>query len=172
MAVSLTEGPFSGLHQHFRRDPDRLRRFLWCTKGGEACPDAESCSSRGACPPRRPCSCRNVHRLAKMAPRSRFGAFVYTVAPLRTDMGRRSVHRSAKMGSRRRFGAFVYTVATRESREPRRVARVPQPPWRAGGAPRWPPLAWSKRQALRERRRHQVGVFAEAATHTNPRGAI
>ena len=24
-----------------------LRRFLWCTKGGEACPDVESCSSRG-----------------------------------------------------------------------------------------------------------------------------
>ena len=30
---------------------------------------------------------RSVHRLAKMAPRCRFGAFVYTVAPLRTDVG-------------------------------------------------------------------------------------
>ena len=37
-----------------------------------------------------------------------------------------------------RSEVFVYTVATRGSRglrrEPHRVARVPQPPWRAGGA--------------------------------------
>ena len=37
-----------------------------------------------------------------------------------------------------RSEVFVYTVATRRShelrREPHRVARVPQPPWRAGGA--------------------------------------
>ena len=46
--------------------------------------------------------------------------------------GRRSVHRSAKTASRSRFGPFVYTVATRELR---RVARAPQPPWRAGSAP-------------------------------------
>ena len=79
--------------------------------------------------------------------------------------GRRSVHRSAKMASRCRFGAFVYTVATRGSRElrcePRRVARVPQLPWRAGGVPSVaasrlvgktgparvaPPLAWRLRR--------------------------
>ena len=35
----------------------------------------------------RPWGQRSVHRLAKMTSRSRFGAFVYTVAPLRTDMG-------------------------------------------------------------------------------------
>ena len=34
-----------------------------------------------------------------------------------------------------------------------------------------PPLPWPGKQALRERRR-QVGVFAEAATHTNPRRAV
>ena len=61
--------------------------------------------------------------------------------------GRRSVHRLAKTASRCRFGAFVYTVATRGSCELRcelrralcRVARVAQPLWCAGGAPRWSP---------------------------------
>ena len=52
--------------------------------------------------------------------------------------GRRSVHRSGETAPRHRSEAFVYTVATRGSRElrrePRWVARVPQPPWRAGGA--------------------------------------
>ena len=79
--------------------------------------------------------------------------------------GQKSVHRSAKTASRCRSGALVYTVATRGSRElrrelrrePRQVARAPQPPWRAGGvpsvaasrlvgktdpAPVAPPLAW------------------------------
>ena len=56
-------------------------------------------------------------------------------------------------------------------RELRQVARAPQPPWRAGGVPSLAPLAWSGRQALREWRRCQVGVFAEASTHTNPRRA-
>ena len=53
-------------------------------------------------------------------------------------------------------------------RELRQVARAPQPPWRAGGTPSLAPLAWSGRQALSEWRRCQVGVFAEASTHTNP----
>ena len=52
--------------------------------------------------------------------------------------GRRSVHRLAKTAPRHRSEAFVYTVATRGScelrREPRWVARVPQPPWCADGA--------------------------------------
>ncbi len=59
---------------------------------------------------------RSVHKSVEMAPRGRFGAFVYTVGLLRCcgqTWGRRSVHRSAKMVSRCRFGAFVYTVATR-----------------------------------------------------------
>ena len=75
---------------------------------------------------------------------------------------RKGVHRSAKTASRSRFGAFVYTVATRALRcELRRVARAPQPPWRAGGAPSLvasplvgktgsarvaPPLGWHLRQ--------------------------
>ena len=48
---------------------------------------------------------RSVHRSVEMAPRCRFGAFVYTVATraLRCEL--------------------------------RRVVRAPQPPWRAGGAP-------------------------------------
>ena len=188
---------------------------------------------------------RSVHRSAEMTPRSRFGAFVYTVglwawvvsglgiaivytngrigplravsgrlctlltvAPLRTGAGtqectqiggddpsepfrgvcvhccavglgcewpwdRNSVHKWEDRASPCRFGAFVYTVATRAlRRELRRVARAPQPPWRAGGTPsRWAPLPWSGRQTLREWRRREVGVFAEASTHTNPRGA-
>ena len=65
------------------------------------------------------------------------------------------------------------TLLRRESRyesrrELRQVARAPQPPRRAGGAPSLAPLAWSGRQALREWRRYQVGIFAEASTHTNP----
>ena len=69
------------------------------------------------------------------------------------------------------------TVLRRESRyESRRelcqVARAPQPPRRAGGAPSLAPLAWPGRQALREWRRCQVGIFAVASTHTNPRRAV
>ena len=96
--------------------------------------------------------------------------FVWVVASLpwrrggrhRQAVRRKSVHRSAKLASRSRFGALVYTVATRALRcELRRVARVPQPPWRAGGAPLLvasplvgktgsarvaPPLGWHLRQ--------------------------
>ena len=53
----------------------------------------------------------------------------------------------------------------------RQVARAPQPPRRAGGAPSLAPPAWSGRQALREWRRREVGIFAEASTHTSPRRA-
>ena len=65
------------------------------------------------------------------------------------------------------------TLLRRESRcelrrELRQVARVPQPPRRAGGAPSLAPLAWSGRRALREWRRCQVGIFAETSTHMNP----
>ena len=69
------------------------------------------------------------------------------------------------------------TLLRRESRyesrrELRQVARAPQPPRRAGGAPSLAPPAWSERQALREWRRCQVGIFAKASTHTNPRRAL
>ena len=53
-------------------------------------------------------------------------------------------------------------------RELRQVARAPQSPRRAGGASSLAPPAWSGRQALREWRRCQAGIFAEASTHTNP----
>ena len=56
-------------------------------------------------------------------------------------------------------------------RELCQVARAPQPPWRVGGASSLAPLAWSGRQTLSERRRCQVGILAEASTHTNPRRA-
>ena len=157
---------------------------------------------------------RSVHRSAKMAPRSRFRAFVYTVvlwAWVVSGLGIATVYTNGRIGplravsghsgtllgcgavAGRRGDAGVYTdrrkwplravsgrlctLLRHESRyelrrELRRVARAPQPPWRAGGAPsRWAPLPWSGRQTLREWRRREVGVFAEASTHTNPRGA-
>ncbi len=59
----------------------------------------------------------SVHRSVEMAPRSRFGTFVYTVVTRGSceQPWRRcnSVHRSVEMASRRRFGIFVYTVAPR-----------------------------------------------------------
>ena len=80
---------------------------------------------------------------------------------------------------KRPFGAVsghLCTLLRRESRyesrrELRQVARAPQPPRRAGGTPSLAPLAWSGRQTLREWRRCQVGIFAKASTHTNPRRA-
>ena len=71
------------------------------------------------------------------------------------------------------ISGHLCTLLRRESRyelrrELRQVARAPQPPWRAGGAPSVAPLAWSGRQTLSEWRRCQVGIFAEASTHTNP----
>ena len=58
----------------------------------------------------------SVHKWEDQASPRRFGAFVYTIGPLRCcgqTWGRRSVHRLAKMASPHRFGSFVYTVATR-----------------------------------------------------------
>ena len=82
----------------------RLRELVWV--GG--CVTARAA---WASPPGR--RHRSVHRLAKMAPRRRFGAFVYTVGlrgSCERRWGHRSVHKSVEMASRRRFGAFVYTV--------------------------------------------------------------
>ena len=137
---------------------------------------------------------RSVHRLAKMAPRSRFGAFVYTVglwAWVVGGLGIAIVYTNGRIGplgavSGRlctllvccavvdsRGDATVYTdrlkrplravlghlctllrrELRRESRyesrrELRQVARAPQPPWRAGGAPRWP-LSLDREDRLR-----------------------
>ena len=69
------------------------------------------CASRGSC--ERPWGRRSVHRLAKMAPPRRFGAFVYTVGLLRCcgqTRGRNSVHKWEDRASPHRIGAFVYTV--------------------------------------------------------------
>ena len=120
---------------------------------------------------------RSVHRSAKMAPRRRFGAFVYTVAPwawVVGGLGIAIVYTNGRIGSLGAVSGHLCTLLRRESRyesrrELRQVARAPQPPRRAGGAPSLAPPAWSGRQALHERRRREVGVFAEASTHTNPR---
>jgi hypothetical protein len=81
----------------------RLREFVW-VGGGVTAPVAWASGPsalasrgpwgrrcRGTHGPARsrewPWGQRSVHRSAKTAPRSCFGAFVYTVAPLRTDVG-------------------------------------------------------------------------------------
>ena len=157
---------------------------------------------------------RSVHKSVEMAPRGRFGAFVYTVGPwawvvgglgiaivytngrigpLRAGLGRLCTLLGCCVVVDRRGDAGVYTdrlkwslgvvlghlctLLRRESRyesrrELRQMARAPQSPRRAGASPSLAPLAWSGRQTLREWRRCQVGIFAEASTHTNPRRAL
>ncbi len=120
----------------------------------------------------------SVHKWEDRASPHRIGAFVYTVGLLRCcgqTRGRNSVHRSTKMAPRGRFGAFVYTVATRVAiRIATRSAQGGTSASATMACRRRPlagPLAWSGRQALREWRRCQAGIFAEASTHTNPRRA-
>ncbi len=149
---------------------------------------------------------RSVHKSVEMAPRGRFGAFVYTVGPwawVVGGLGIAIVYTNGRIGPLRavlrrlctllgccavassRGDAGVYTnrwkwplgavlghLCTLLRRELRQVARAPQPPWRAGASSSLAPLAWSGRQTLREWRRCQVGIFAEASTHTNPRRAL
>ena len=117
---------------------------------------------------------KSVHRLAKVASWSCFGPFVYTVAPLWTDVGTQECTQVGENGLSALFLAIcvhccnvrvvragrgdarVYTdrrewpldtvfchlctllrceLCHELRRELRRVARAPQPPWRAGGAP-------------------------------------
>ena len=86
---------------------------------------------------------RSVHRSAKMASRSRFGSFVYTVALWAWfvgGLGIAIVYTNGRIGS---LGTVLGHLCTLLRRELRRVTRAPQPPWRADSAPRWPasPLA-------------------------------
>ena len=119
---------------------------------------------------------RSVHKSVEMAPRGRFGAFVYTVAPwawVVGGLGIATVYTNGGIGPLRTGLGHLCTLLRRESRyelqrELCQVARAPRPPRRAGGASSLAPPAWSGRQALSERRRCQVGILAEASTHTNP----
>ena len=123
-------------------------------------------------------------------------AIVYTngrIGPLRAGLGRLCTLLGCCAVASSRGDAGVYTnrwkwplgavlgrlctLLRRESRyesrlELRQVARAPQPPRRVGGVPSLAPLAWSGRQTPSERRRCQVGIFAEASTYTNPRRAL
>ena len=123
-------------------------------------------------------------------------AIVYTngrIGPLRAGLGRLCTLLGCCVVVDRRGDAGVYTdrlkwslgvvlghlctLLRRESRyesrrELRQMARAPQSPRRAGASSSLAPLAWSGRQTLREWRRCQVGIFAEASTHTNPRRAL
>ena len=103
---------------------ERLREFVWV--GG--CVTARAA---WASPPRR--RRRNsVHRLAKIASRSRFGSFVYTVATLWTGVGDAGVYTDWRKWP---LGAVLGHLCTLLRRELRRVARAPQPPWCAGSGP-------------------------------------
>ena len=129
-------------------------------------------ATRGSC--EQPWGRRSVHRLAKMASRRQIGAFVYTVATREdrsSDRGDAGVYTDRSKWPLGAVLGHLCTLLRRESRyesrrELRQVARAPQPPWRAGGASSLAPPAWSGRQALREWRRCQVGIFVEASTHT------
>ena len=119
----------------------------------------------------------SVHKWEDRTSPRRFGAFVYTVATREdraSDRGDAVVYTDRSKWPLGAVSGHLCTLLRCESRyelrrELRQVARAPQPPWRAGGAPSLAPPAWSGRWALRERRRCQVGIFAEASTHTNPR---
>ena len=117
---------------------------------------------------------RSVHRSAKMAPRRRFGAFVYTVglwSSCGQARGRRSVHKLAKMAPRHRFGAFLYTVATRiamRAAPDGTSASTTMVCWRRPS--RWP-LPLGREDRLCASGAAVSGVFAEALIHTNPRRA-
>ena len=94
-------------------------------------------------PRARPGECRSVHKSAKMASRSCFGSFVYTVA---TREGRTRGRGDAGVYTNRRkwpLGAVLGHLCTLL-----RLARVTH--------------EWCRRE---------VGVFAEAATHITPQGA-
>ena len=110
----------------------------------------------------------SVHKWEDWASRRRFGAFVYTVAPWARvvgGLGIAIVYTNGRIGPLRTGLGRLCTLLRRELRQ---AARAPQPPRCAGGAPSLAPPAWSGRQALREWRRCQVGILAEASTHTNP----
>ena len=122
---------------------------------------------------------QSVHRSVEMAPSAPFWGICVHCCAVGLGCGwpwdRNSVHKWEDRVSRCRFGAFVYTVASRVTiRIATRSAQGGTSASATMACRRRPlagPLAWSGRQALREWRRCQVGIFAEASTHTNPRRA-
>ena len=66
---------------------------------------------------------RSVHRLAKMASRHSFGSFVYTVAPLWTDVRTQECTQTSENGLSAPFwGTCVHCCAVRVARVAMRVA--------------------------------------------------
>ena len=100
------------------------------------------CASRGSC--EQPWGRRSVHKSVEMAPRSRFGSFVYTVA---TRVAIRIATRAAPGGT-----SASTTMACR-----RRPSRRP--------------LSLGREDGLCASGAAVSGVFAEALIHTNPRRA-
>ena len=105
---------------------------------------------------------RSVHRLAKMASWSCFGPFVYTVAPLWTDVGTQECTQIGKNGLSAPFwGICVHCCDARIVRAAMRVATRTVSGGTSGSTamvcrrrpPRWSPPPWSEKQTLRECRR-------------------
>ena len=115
---------------------------------------------------------RSVHRSEKMISWRRFGAFVYTVATLRTDVRTQECTQIGENSLSEPFwGICVHCCDVSCDASCVRWHECPNHHGAPAVPPRWPPLAWSGRQNSCERRRCRIGVFAEAATHTNPREA-
>ena len=102
---------------------------------------------------------RSVHRLAKTASRRRFGAFVYTVglwAWVVGGLGIAIVYTNGRIGP---LGAGLGHSCTLLGREGRASCNASCIGWHEhpnhhgmpAAPPRWPPLPWSRKQALRDR---------------------
>ena len=74
---------------------------------------------------------RSVHKSAKTTSRRRFGALVYTVAPLRTDVRTQECTQIGENG----LSAPFWDTCVHCCDTSRIGWHEPQPPWRAGGAP-------------------------------------
>ena len=102
---------------------------------------------------------RSVHRLAKMASRRRFGAFVYTVATwawVVGGLGIAIVYTNGRIGPLRAVLGHLCTLLGREGRASCNASCIgwhehPNHHGMPAAPPRWPPLPWSRKQALRDR---------------------
>ena len=89
----------------------------------------------------RPWVCRSVHRSAKMGSRSRFGAFVYTVATLWTDVRTQECTQIGKNGLSTPFLGHLCTLLRRDSprRQPTLTPEEPQKSRKTRDDPRGAP---------------------------------
>ena len=102
---------------------------------------------------------RSVHRSAEMASPRRFGAFVYTVelwAWVVGGLGIAIVYTNGRIGPLRAVLGRLCTLLGREGRASCNASCIgwhehPNHHGMPAAPPRWPPLPWSRKQALRDR---------------------